>query len=419
MKKTNFSKNIKLNLVSAFITSLIYSATIPFLIIYIAKELSPELTGTVVMLNVVVSFVSGIIGGYLADNYQRKPILFIGQVLYGLSLFLIFLQVAGLLTSIIWLLIGYLLCSVFFNLYGPAYDAVLLDSSTPENRLKVYQFEYWTFNLSTALGVTIGGFLFDHFLAALFIFSAVLQISLAFYLNQGLIYSNKLAEHKDTHIFKKLIANYATAAHDKRWLFFIVGTALYSAAEFSLQKYTGVRLAAEFSSITLFSLDINGVKMLSILQAINTLMVVLFSFSIARLLENKSEKAVLITGMLMNVIGYGVLAMSNSIYILIPLTITATLGELASSPIMNSRKANLIPEDNQASYLSLSGLSFQGAELLAALGLTLGGFASAPVIAGYIIGIGVIGLTLITGSLYKNKRWSIESIKSRSKKEWL
>ena len=408
MIKTNFSKNIKLNLISSFITSLVYSSTTPFLIILIAKKLSPEITGIIVMFNIVISFASGIIGGYLADNYQRKPILFIGQIFYGISLFIIVLHLVGFFESSIWLIIGYLLCSIIYSLYGPAYDAILLDSTTQENRLRVYQFEYWTFNLSTALGITIGGFLFDRFLTILFFFCAGLQIILAIYLNKELVYLNKVTENKNTTILKKLISNYATAARDKRWLIFIIGMALFSAAELSLQKYTGIRLAEEFQAITLFSIDINGVKMLSILQAVNTLMVVFFSFSIARLVENKSETAVLISGMLLNVIGYGIIALSNSIYILIPLIVTATIGELASSPIMSSKKANLIPKENQASYLSLSGLSFQGGELFAAFGLTLSGFAGAPVIAGYITGIGVIGTVFTLGSLYENKKWSIK-----------
>lgn len=69
---TTFSKNIRSTLASSFINSLIYSCTIPFLVIYLAGVFNQQLTGLLVMTNVVVCFLAGIIGGYLADNFQRK-----------------------------------------------------------------------------------------------------------------------------------------------------------------------------------------------------------------------------------------------------------------------------------------------------------------------------------------------------------
>lgn len=65
---TTFSKNIRSTLASSFINSLIYSCTIPFLVIYLAGVFNQQLTGLLVMTNVVVCFLAGIIGGYLADN---------------------------------------------------------------------------------------------------------------------------------------------------------------------------------------------------------------------------------------------------------------------------------------------------------------------------------------------------------------
>lgn len=201
-----------------------------------------------------------------------------------------------------------------------------------------------------------------------------------------------------------MFTNYYIAAKDKRWVILILGIALYSAAEFSLQNYTGIRLSKEFNPITLFSIPIDGVRMLSLLQVINTIMVVCFTFVVSRLTEKKNERTVVIVGLFVYVTGYSLMASANSIYLLIPLAIIATIGELASAPILNARQVNLIPEDKQASYLSFASLSFQGSQLLAALGLTLGGYLAAGLISGYIIILGVAGIYSVVSSLYGTKK---------------
>jgi len=401
---SSLSKNIKTTLVTSFMGSLIYSCTIPFLIIYLAGVFTQATTGLIVMVNVVSSFIAGIVGGYLADTFQRKKILFLFQSLYGLSLLMIAMKFSGVLSANYWLIIGYWACGIAFNLYSPAYDAVLMDCTTLDNRRTVYQLQYWTFNLSMALGFSIGGFLFKHFLFYLFLVSGMLQLVLTFAFQKKLDYTNRVTVQQHPNIFKDLVMNYRLAAKDKRWVLLILGMALFNAAEFSLKNYTGVRLSKEFATLTLFSVPIDGVRMLSLLQVINTILVVSFTFVISKLTERKSEKATIFYGLLLYVIGYGLIAVFNNIYILIPLMILATIGELASSPNINARKVDLIPSDKQASYLAFSSLSNQGAELFAALGLTLGGYISAGIIGAYIIILGLIGTCFVMMSLYGRKR---------------
>ena len=397
---TTFSKNIRSTLVSSFINSLIYSCTIPFLVIYLAGIFNPQITGMLVMTNVVVCFLAGIIGGYLADNFQRKKILYLFQSLYGGSLLLIALRFLGLLSADGWLILGYLVSGISFNLYSPAYDAVLMDCTTVENRKQAYQWQYWTFNLSMALGFSLGGFLFQHYLFQLFLVAGIAQLVMALLFRSQLDYTNTTAEKRHKNRLKDLFLNYRIAAKDTRWLFLILGMALFNTAEFSLKTYTAVRLSKEFETLTIFAVPIDGVRMLSLLQVLNTLLVVGFTFLVSRFTEKRSEKATILYGLLIYVVSYGLIAAMNNIYVLIPLMILATIGELASSPNINARKVDLVPEDKQASYLAFSSLSYQGADLLAAFALTLSGYISAGFIAGYIIILGLIGTSLTVSSLY-------------------
>ncbi|MFZ2364517.1 MAG: MFS transporter [Trichococcus flocculiformis] len=397
---TTFSKNIRSTLASSFINSLIYSCTIPFLVIYLAGVFNQQLTGLLVMTNVVVCFLAGIIGGYLADNFQRKKILYIFQSLYGGSLLLIAFRFSGLLSADGWLILGYLVCGISFNLYSPAYDAVLMDCTTIENRKQAYQWQYWTFNLSMALGFSLGGFLFQHYLFQLFLVAGIAQLAMALLFRSQLDYTNATTKKRHSNRLKDLLSNYRIAAKDTRWLFLILGMALFNTAEFSLKTYTAVRLSKEFETLTLFTVPIDGVRMLSLLQVLNTFLVVGFTFLVSRFTDKRSEKATILYGLVIYVVSYGLIAVMNNIYVLIPLMILATIGELASAPNINARKVDLVPEDKQASYLAFSSLSYQGADLLAAFALTLSGYISAGFIAGYIIILGLIGTSLTVSNLY-------------------
>ncbi|WP_414839302.1 MFS transporter [Carnobacterium sp. TMP28] len=397
---SSFSKNIQSTLLASFFSSLVYACTIPYLIIYLASLFSKETLGILVMISVILSFIAGIVGGYLADNFQRKKVLLVFQNVFGISLFIIALNFIGILPQSFWLIGGYLICGIAYNLYRSASDAVLLDSTVLHERKKVYQLHYWTFNLSMALGASIGGFLFKHYLIYLFLGAAFLQFIISAFFQKNLTYTNTISHSEGKTIFHALFTNYSIAAKDKRWVTLVLGFALYNAAEMSLQNYTGVRLSKEFDSLTLFSIPIDGVRMLSLLQVVNTIMVVCFTFIVSKIIEKKTERTVVIVGLVIYISGYGLMASANSIYFLIPLMILATLGELASAPILSARKVDLIPEDKQASYLSFGALSFQGSQLLAAVGLTLGGYLTAGLISGYIIILGLAGIYFVVSSLY-------------------
>ena len=401
--KILLSKNIKTTLTTSFMSSLIYACTMPFMIIYLAKHTPTGTAGIIVILNVAVSFLAGIIGGYLADNHQRKRILFVFQTLYAVGLLTIVFNLSGLLAHINWLVVGYFICGAAYNFYTPAYSAVVLDSTTRENRKKVYQYEYWIFNLSMAIGASIGGFAFKNYLLPLFIGAVIMQLIVTLFLQMNLRYENKIMDRKDTKVIRHLFSTYAKVAKDRRWLMFVVGMALYQAAEFTMGTYTGVRLSKEFDMIHLFNIAIDGVRMLSVLQVINTLMVVFLTFLLTRITAGLKEKYVVFFGLLIYVTGYGVMATANSITLLVPIMVIVTIGELVATPLLSAREVDLIPDDKQASYLSFSGLSFQFAQLVAGFALTLGGFVSAFYISVYIIVLGVVGVLFVSISLYHRK----------------
>ena len=61
--------------------------------------------------------------------------------------------------KMIWLFaIAYVGFIITSSLGRPSMQAIIIDSTTPENRKAVYTIDYWLMNLSMAIGAALGGF---------------------------------------------------------------------------------------------------------------------------------------------------------------------------------------------------------------------------------------------------------------------
>jgi MFS family permease len=99
------------------------------------------------------------IGGKLADKIGRKKLIvwtsYIGVLMYF---------ICGLIPLTYFTLVLFFISSFFFNMQGPAYEALIADKSTPDQRERAFSLTYLGFNLGFILGPSIGGFLFKDFL---------------------------------------------------------------------------------------------------------------------------------------------------------------------------------------------------------------------------------------------------------------
>jgi len=123
--------------------------------------------GTISIIFVIgygLSLPAVVIGGHLADKIGRKKLIiwtsYIGVLIYF---------ICGILPLTYFSLFMFFLASFFFNMQGPAYEALIADKSTPDQRQRAFSLTYLGFNLGFILGPSIGGFLFKDFLWLAFI----------------------------------------------------------------------------------------------------------------------------------------------------------------------------------------------------------------------------------------------------------
>ena len=122
-------------------------------------DYSASAIATIMVVGFGLNLPASFIGGRLTDRFGRKKIIVVSNILM-VSCFYInaFIPISSMT------IVFFFISSFFGTLQGPAYDAMLADKSTSDQRARAYSLSYMGFNLGFILGPSIGGFLFKDFL---------------------------------------------------------------------------------------------------------------------------------------------------------------------------------------------------------------------------------------------------------------
>ncbi|MGG0662920.1 MFS transporter [Viridibacillus arvi] len=401
MKLKDLPQNINLRLITSFFNRMAFNAVMPFIALFFAHEVNKVFAGSLLLLSVGINFATNLVGGYIADRFRRKKVLLLTSfTTFALLLLMTLCLIPN--KRLIWLFTTlYLIYVISSNLGRPAMQAIILDSTTAENRKAVFAIDYWLLNLSISFGAILGGLLYMDHQIMLFSFLTLTTIFIAIaYLIWLQDDSVPTIEKQHDNILLDLISNYKTALMDHRFVKLTLGMMFIFSAEFSLSSYISVRLAETFKSVKIFGFEIEGVRMFSLLSFENTLLVVCFTFLVSRWTNTMNNKKSILLGLAVYGLGYTFLTSSNHFYLLLLFGALATLGELMYSPVFQTEQANCIPPDKRGSYLAFSGLGFNGASMISSGALILGAFL-APWEMSIFIGIIVMsGIALIYSALF-------------------
>ncbi|OFD87686.1 hypothetical protein BWGOE13_56030 [Bacillus mycoides] len=416
MNWKDFEQNIKVRLITSFFNRAVTSAVMPFMALFFAQEINKVWAGLFLILTVILSFFSNLIGGYISDRFQRKKILLLTS--FSSTLMFLFMTLSLYPTDkMIWLFaIAYVGFIISSSLGRPSMQAIIIDSTTPENRKAVYTIDYWLMNLSMAIGAALGGFLYINHQKELFILLTFVSATLPIAYKIWLVAEVKeYLEKRNGNIVLDLIQNYKVAIQDRAFLRVVIGSTFIFAAEFSLNSYIGVRLSETFNPISIGNFEIVGVRMLSILNIQNMLLVVCLTFIVNKCTDRLSGKKALLLGLVLYGVGYVTVTSANTWYVLIIFNFIATVGELVYSPIRNAEQANMIPADKRGSYSAFAGLAYIGADLTARMTIIIGAFLVPTMMSVYIGIIAIMGTFLLyTGLFVRNNIQSQERLNKMS-----
>ncbi|MDQ1143977.1 DHA1 family multidrug resistance protein B-like MFS transporter [Bacillus sp. SORGH_AS 510] len=390
--------NIKIRIYTSFLSRVVGSAIFPFMAIYFTKEINVSTAGILVLIQVCVQFIAGLYGGYLADIIGRKRLMVAGEVM-KVGAFACMLAVNSPIFVSPWItFIMMLLIGVSSGIVNPAAEAMLIDVSTKETRAFMYSVNYWAVNLSIMIGLMIGGWFFEHYFFELlgvltFMSLVTLWITAAFIIDT---YQVKKGAGDKTYGLKPMVKSYGLVIKDWAFMAFTLGGIAILSIEFQRNNFISVRLEKEIIPQTIhlfnsFAFDLDGIKLLSLLTVVNTMMVVLFTAVTAKWIKGKKEEPIMYVGFILFGLGYFFLAFSNSIPMLFISVVVLTIGELLYVPTRQSLLADIVDDSKRGTYMAMNGLVFQVGKMIGALGLIIGN-----IIGGIAMGAGFLALVVLS-----------------------
>nr|WP_141603512.1 MFS transporter [Terrilactibacillus laevilacticus] len=388
--------NIKIRIITTFISRFVGNMVFPFMAIYFATEFGVAKAGALIFLNVIVTMTTSLFGGYVSDRVGRKKMMVIAQGIQILAFGLMALANSPWLVSAILTFIMMLVQNISSGLMNPAAEAMLIDVSTPENRRFMYSINYWATNLSIAIGTIIGGFLFHTHRFALFatltLTSCIIFIVITWMMSESHNGNQKTTSKHILDIVKEIGHNYRNVMSDRYFLIFCLGNLLVLSLEFQTNNYIAIRLQNEFHANLFGLISVDGLKMLSWIRVENTVLVVLCTILVNQWMSKFKPLRVFYMGIIIYTLGYTVLGFSNLWFLLLIAILVATLGELMYVPVCQSIVADLTKENVRGSYMAIYGFVFQGAKIMSSVGVILGAFLPSIMMAFLFLCLGLFGL---------------------------
>lgn len=352
----------------------------PFMAIYFTRELNAAYAGVLLLIQVILQFLVSLYGGFLADALGRKKMMVIGEWMKAAAFLGMILANSPWYTSPWFTFAMLLVMSTATGFINPAADAMMIDVSTKENRALMYSINYWAVNMSLMLGLSVGGWFFTtHFFELLIVLLIIslLTLSMTVMLIKETNPPASREGSRNSFGLKPLLLSYKTVIRDFPFALFTLGGIAILSIEFQRNNFISVRLEKEFgdkvfSLLGGLQLTLDGVKVLSLLTVINTLMIVIFTAFVAKWLKNKHEQSIMYAGFLLFGAGYSILAFSNSLAILAFAVVILSIGELLYVPTRQSVLADIVDDTRRGAYMAVNGLIFQGGKIFGVLGIMAG-----------------------------------------------
>lgn len=399
-------RQIKLGEFLRFISNIVGSSIFPFMAIYYVKHFGTFITGILTIIVSLSSFFATLYGGHLSDSIGRKKTILLGLV--GVTVGWAISISANLPGPVFpWLtFVGFLVIETFSALYGPAYEAMIIDLTDESNRRYVYTISYWLINIAVMLGAGISGLFYDkYFLELMMIMCFLILVSgVIVYFNFSETKSSDMVFEHGVGILSTF-KNYAEVLRDKLFIIYSISSVFITVIWLQIDTLIPVNLSLHFKTLSLFGFSVTSSKMLSIMVFINTFLIIIFMTSVNKLTKTMKLVPQIFLGFTLQSIGILLSFSLNQFYLLVFSAILYTIGEMISVPASQLLRVEMMDDNKVGSYSGFLAISQP-------LGTILAGFLVSLYHLVGLIGIqfafvlnGLLGISLLVYSaLIKSKK---------------
>lgn len=388
-------RNVRVRIGLAFVHKLIDAMILTFIAIYLASRVGIATTGALILLFAVFAVFGMLLGGHLSEKWGRRPVLIVGDLIG--TVFLVLMTVAYFAEwGPLAVYFSYAVVKFGTNLALPANDSTIIDVTPPQDRKYVYTVNYWVINLALGGGALIGGFLYGTHFGAVIMGGAVGQ-GFALAVTVLLVAETKpestagAAVPARRHGWSQFVDGYRVVLVDSTFRRLIIVATLVLTLEGQLSTSIGIRLSHDFPVQYVFPFgDVDGVQMLGVLKAVNTIMVVLLALYINALLRPMPDRVRLYVGIALYAGGFAVLAVSSNAWLLLLACLVLTIGELMNTPVQQALLAELAPEQGRPRYMAAYYLHIRFGQVVNSLLISLSAVLSTQGMAGIYLLFGVV-----------------------------
>ncbi|MCX4746932.1 MFS transporter [Kitasatospora sp. NBC_01287] len=394
-------RNLQIRIVVGAVQRFLYIMFMPLMAVYLSSRFGVTKAGLMMFASTLLEITGTLLGGHLSDRHGRRPLLLTGESGVAAAYTLMALAAAAWWDSALVVYAAFVLSNVAASLALPANDAMVVDVTTVEVRKLVYTINYWAINLALACGVVVGGFLYTKYFPTMLIAvaagaAAVLAVT---FLCISETAPQRTGELPSGGYLRNFALGYRLVLTDKAFLALLCAATLRQALEVQINYYVNIRVSGTMHVQQLFRLgswraEVNGVELLGILRAENTLLVVLLAFLVHRMLKRVGDRLRLYLGVALFTGGTMVLAVGGFAWLLIAAMLVLTVGELLNLPVQQTMLAELVSDQDRTKYMAIFNLNVRVALLLGSLGMIV-----APLLRSWGMAAlyGLFGLLVIGG----------------------
>ncbi|OCA90469.1 hypothetical protein A8F94_00840 [Bacillus sp. FJAT-27225] len=348
-----FNRTIRTRMLLNFVSNTGSAMVMPYTVVYFSNKIGTAMTTATILLVGIFSLLGYLIGGRVTDSVGRKSVILFSEIVAGLGF--LFISYFNSLNHFSAVPIIVLFCIIYFceSAANPAYSALIIDASEEHDRRAVYTYFMWISTVAFAMGSVLGGFFFENYSVLLFFIVGALSLTSAFCTHFFIEETNVLRPKIHGQINKRQVGWIGIGA-SQILILLCTGKLLLTILTEQFPNYLTIRIVSNYPIGI-----ITGYNMVGYLNLEDTLITAFVAGIIIKATSKFSEKAALLTGLILFVAGYVSLSYFIQPVFLFLGMMFISIGSLIYVPTLQSIIAKTIPEESRGSHLSILG--FMGA----------------------------------------------------------
>ncbi|ALC87964.1 MFS transporter [Bacillus sp. FJAT-22090] len=372
MRIRDWDRALKVRLFGEFFSNLSFWMVFPFLAIYFADEFGTSMAGILLVVSQVFSVGANLIGGYCADRFGRRTMIFLSATVEGIAFILFAFANSPWMDSPIVSFIAFTIAGMAGSFYHPASQAIVADVVPEQARSSVFSVFYTSINISVVIGPIVGAVLFFQYRFALLLVAGIIFILVGIairFLTEETLPAEVREQLKNSgnnswiQVVVNQIKAYGLIVKDKVFFLFVVAGILLAQTYMQLDMLIPVYMKDAIDVQVLGNLfgrewTVTGEGSFGILLSENGLLVVLFTVFVTKWMTKYPEKSVFFLSSIMYAVAMLIFPLTANFWVFLFAMAVFTLGELMTVGLQESFVSKLAPEDMRGQYFAAASLRY-------------------------------------------------------------